>query len=190
MKITLLIAAVILSSTATFAQTAVNTNATTSANATVNTDAVNKAGSKAEQGTKKVITAANNEKKATEQQLATDVKTTKTKADQNSNVAAELSTQTATATTVAGNNSGQNAYINNQSATTSSSTVNVNTADVKNDVKKLEYVSAKVAVVEKNSVAQVKTTTTKVVTKTKAIKPKPTVKVNTQVSAASAIKIK
>ena len=175
MKITLLFAAVLLISTASFAQSA---TADANARAVVKANAAGTPTDKAIQGTRKAGKTVSAGKKAAIDQSKNSVETAKKTANQGADISASSQTELSSNTTDESNNSGKDASLKVQSSTSTATSVNLNSEKLKNDGKAtMKSTDAKV---------EAKGTAVK-----QAIKPMPaSAKVNTHIATASGIKIK
>jgi len=193
MKITLLFAAVLLISTASFAQSATSD---ANAQATVKANAVSTVNDKAMRDTKKTEKTVSTGKKAAIDQSKSSVKAAKKTADQDAKVSTSSQTELSSNTTGKSNNSGKDASLKEQSSTSASTSVNVNSEKVKNGGKKTEDATAGALVkTGQRAKATMKSTDDKVEAKETAVKRsiKPmsaSVKVNTHIATGAGIKIK
>src|SRR6185312_12989304 len=166
MKITLLFAAVLLISTASFAQSATSD---ANAQATVKANAVSTVNDKAMRDTKKTEKTVSTGKKAAIDQSKSSVKAAKKTADQDAKVSTSSQTELSSNTTGKSNNSGKDASLKEQSSTSASTSVNVNSE--RNGGKKTEDATAGALVkTGQHAKATMKSTDDKVEAKETAVK--------------------
>ena len=163
MKTTVLIAAVLLVSTATFSQTVLKSTESADVNATagasLKTGAVSKTTTLAKQTSKQTVNYANEEKQTVKKDAKSDVKDITKTTEQKNQVSASSQTNASAGMSAKNNNSGKDASLNGQTS-----------------------LQTKPAVTK---------VSTKTGTASKPVKVKPVfVKTNTHVAMASAIKIK
>lgn len=194
MKTTFFLAAVLFISTASFAQSSVHTDA--AAQASIKSNLPGTASKKAEQGTKKAVKTVVKEKKAVEEQLASDLNTAKKAAEHNPRESVSAGTELSTGATVKSNNSPKEASMNEQSNGSGAATVNLNAEKLNREGKSIEQATTNSAAkADAGAKSAVKSLDTKAEAKAKSIKqsvkPKPaSVKVNTHIAAVAGIKIK
>jgi hypothetical protein len=199
MKTTVLFAAVIWISTASFAQTTVKSTESADVNATsgadLKTGAVTKTSSLAKQKAKQTGNYANAEKQTVKKDVKGDVNQIKKSTEQEDQISAGSGTSATAEASGKNNNSGKDASLHRQASLSANGAGNSST-NLKKDGKTVLQTSAdETTKTGKKLEAETKATDNKVTPKagtvSKSVKPKPVfVKMNTHVATASAIKIK